>query len=71
MDTKLSSGTFKKDFKTGEVRRTGGVELSSLDEAGIEQLAQVVAGRQAQIQGRALGTGLNQQSFSLLSGNFG
>jgi hypothetical protein len=69
--TKLSKGTFQKNFKTGEIRRTGGVELSTLDEAGIEQLAQVVSGRQAQIQGRALGTGLQQQSFSLLSGNFG
>ena len=70
-NTKMSTGKYRKDWETGEIRRTGGVELSALDEAGIEQLAQVVAGRQSQIQGRALSTGLGQQSFSLLSGNFG
>jgi len=69
-DTKLSSATFKKNRKSGQVFQTSGQELSAIDQQGIEKLAQVVAGRQAQLQGAALTPGLDRQSFSLLSGNF-
>lgn len=68
--TSISTSKFKKSNITGETRRVSGKELSILDEAGLEQLAQVVSGRQAQIQGTGLSTGLGRQSFSLLSGNF-
>lgn len=69
-DTKLSTATFRKNRKTGDIFRSGGPELSNLNEQSIEQLAQVVAGRQAQLQSAAFTPGLARQSFSLLSGNF-
>lgn len=70
-NTTLSSAKFKQDKQSGSVVRTSGPELSLLDEAGLEQLARTVSARQGQIQGAALSPGLERQSFSLLSGNFG
>jgi hypothetical protein len=70
-NTKISSAKFKQDKQSGNILRTSGSELSLLDEAGLEDLARTVSARQGQIQGAALAPGLERQSFSLLSGNFG
>ena len=69
-NTKESSASFVQNRKTGNVFQTGGVELSSLDEEGLERVAEVFSGRVAQINSAGLTPGLEQQSFSLLSGNF-
>lgn len=67
--TGLTTSTFKQSRDTGEIFRKG-EELSLLDASGLEQLAEVVSGRQSQILGSSLAPGLERQSFSLFSGNF-
>lgn len=69
-DTEISQGRYRAN-QAGQVARVGGEELSLLGEAELEELAEVVRGRQSSIVGRALSPGLQNQSFSLLSGNFG
>lgn len=67
--TKIGKSSYQMN-QAGQIARTSGEELSLLDAAGLERLAQVVSGRQSEILGRGLTPGLGVQSFSLFSGNF-
>jgi hypothetical protein len=69
--TQIGEATYQRNRRTGVQARTSGDALSLLDEQGLEDLASVVTARQGQILGQGLSPGLQTQSFSLLSGNFG
>jgi len=68
-NTGIEDSVFRINRRTNRRARLSGDALSSLDEAGLEELASVVEARQGQILNSSVTTGLARQSFSLLSGN--